>query len=405
MGRPKEAAVEYLEGLRLADIQLVPAEQADELGQMYDPLIESQISQPADVQAKLCENIANFVMRADWRSHLAQARKQIPSHTPGSPPMPLAEIIAETRGGQVVESMTKIHQLASSGHYRTAMEEAYRAITFAPTYLPLHMTMGDLLQQDGHQQEAIAKYTAVARGYNARGAANRAIDVYRRIIDISPMDMESRRHLIEMMIARGQTDTALSEYLKLAEVYYNLADLGSMRQTYTEALRLAQQTNVSKAWKVKVLHRMADLEMQSLDWRQALRIYEQIRNLQPDDEASRTSLIGLNLRLGLVPQAMAELDGFVAYLLENKQYDAALQFVESLVNDNPKQAALYRRLAELYRRAGRTEDAIARLDTAGNLLMDAGDKAGAIEVVMAILALNPPNTAEYQQILAKLQAG
>jgi len=405
MGRPKEAAVEYLEGLRLADIQLVPAEQADALGQMYDPLIESQISQPPDVQAKLCENIANFVMRTNWRDHLTQARKQIPSHTPGSMPMPLAEMIAETRGGQVVESMTKIHQLASSGHYRTAMEEAYRAITFAPTYLPLHMTMADLLLQDGHQPEAIAKYTAVARGYNARGAANRAIDVYRRIIEISPMDMESRRHLIEMMIARGQTDTALSEYLKLADVYYNLADLGSMRQTYTEALRLAQQTNVSKAWKVKVLHRMADLEMQSLDWRQALRIYEQIRNLQPDDEAARTSLIGLNLRLGLVPPAMTELDGFVAHLLENKQYDAALQFVETLVNDNPKQAALYRRLAELYRRAGRTDDAIARLDTAGNLLMNAGDKAAAIEVVMAILALNPPNTAEYQQVLAKLQAG
>jgi tetratricopeptide (TPR) repeat protein len=405
MGRPKEAAVEYLEALRLADIQLVSGDQSDALGQMYDPLIESQTGQPPDVQAKLCENISNFLLRANWRNHLAQARRQLPGAAPGSPPLPLAEMIAETRGGQVVESMTKIHQLASSGHYRTAMEEAYRAITFAPTYLPLHMKMADLLLDDGHQPEAIAKYTAVARGYNARGAANRAIDVYRRIIDISPMDMDSRRHLIEMMIARGQTDTALEEYLKLAEVYYNMADLGSMRQVYTEALRLAQQTNVSKAWKVKVLHRMADLEMQSLDWRQALRIYEQIRNLQPDDEAARTSLIGLNLRLGLVPQAMTELDGYVSHLVENKQYDEALHFVETLVTENPKQAAVYRRLAELYRRAGRTDDAIARLDTAGNLLMEAGDKAGAIEVVMAILALNPPNTMDYQQILAKLQAG
>jgi tetratricopeptide (TPR) repeat protein len=313
-------------------------------------------------------------------------------------------MIAETRGGQVVESMTKIYQLAGSGHYRTAMEEAYRAISFAPTYLPLHMKMADLLLDEGHQPEAIAKYTAVARGYNARGAANRAIDVYRRIIDISPLDMDSRRHLIEMMIARGQTDAALDEYLKLAEVYYNLADLGSMRHTYTEALRLAQQTNVSKAWKVKVLHRMADLEMQSLDWRQALRIYEQIRNIQPDDESARTGLIGLNLRLGLVPQAVTELDGYVAHLLENKQYDAALQFVETLVNENPKQPALHRRLAELYRRAGRTDDAIARLDTAGNLLIESGDKAGAVEVVMAILAMDPPNAANYQQILAKLQA-
>jgi tetratricopeptide (TPR) repeat protein len=404
MGRPKEAAVEYLEALRLADIQLVSGDQSDALGQMYDPLIESQISQPPDVQAKLCENIAGFLMRVNWRDHLAQARKQLPASSSGSPLMPLAEMIAETRGGQVVESMTKIHQLASAGHYRTAMEEAYRALTFAPTYLPLHMKMADLLLQENHQPEAIAKYTAVARGYNARGAANRAIDVYRRIIEISPMDMESRRHLIEMMIARGQMDTALEEYLKLAEVYYNMADLGSMRQTYTEALRLAQQTNVSKAWKVKVLHRMADLEMQSLDWRQALKIYEQIRNLQPEDESARTSLIGLNLRLGLVQPAMAELDGFVAHLMDIKQYDTALHFVETLVNENPKQPALYRRLAELYRRAGRTDDAIARLDTAGNLLMESGDKAGATEVVMAILALNPPNTAEYQQVLAKLQA-
>lgn len=405
MGRPKEAATEYLEALRLADIQLVSPEQADALSQMYDPLIESQNGQTPEVQAKLCENIANFLVRPNWQDNLTQARQQLPAPVPGSPPLPLAEMIAEARGGQVVESMTKIHRLAGSGYYRTAMEEAYRAITFAPTYLPLHMTMADLLVQDGHQPEAIAKYTAVARGYNARGAANRAIDVYRRIIEISPMDMESRRYLIEMMIARGQTDAALSEYLKLAEVYYNQADLAAMRKTYTEALKLAQQTNISKDWKVKVLHRMADLEMQSLDWRQALRIFEQIRNLQPVDESARTSLVDLNLRLGQVPQAVAELDNYLAYLLQNQNYDTALNFVETMVNENPKQAALYRRLAELYRRAGRTEDAVARLDTAGNLLMDARDKAGATEVVMAILALNPPNADKYRQLLAKLQAG
>lgn len=404
VGRPKEAAIEYLEALRLADLQLVPPEQAEALSQMYDPLIETQIGQTPEIQAKLSENISTFLLRANWRNNLTLARQQLPPPAPGSPPLPLAELIAEARGGQVVESMTKINQLARAGQYRTAMEEAYRAITFAPTYLPLHMVMADVLLQEGHQAEAIAKYTAVARGYNARGAANRAIDVYLRIIEISPMDMESRRHLIEMLIARGQTDAALSEYLKLAEVYYNLADLTSMRRTYTEALRLAQQTNVSKAWKVKVLHRMADLEMQSLDWRQALKVLEQIRNLQPEDDAARTSLIELNLRLGLVPQAVSELDGYIAYLLENKKYDEALRFTETLVNQNSHQAILQRRLAELYRRAGRIDDAIAHLDTAGNLFIDAGDKAGAVEVVMAILALNPSNIADYRQLLAKLQA-
>jgi tetratricopeptide (TPR) repeat protein len=404
MGRPKEAAIEYLEALRLADIQLVRPEQADALSQMYDPVIETQLGQTSDVQTKLSDNIAVFLVRPNWRKNLTLARQQLPPPPPGSPPLPLAELIGEARGGQVVESMAKINQLARAGQYRTAMEEAFRAISFAPTYLPLHMVMADVLLQEGHQTEAISKYTAVARGYNARGAANRAIDVYQRIIDISPMDMESRRYLIEMLIARGQTDAALAEYLKLAEVYYNLADLTSMRRTYTEALRLAQQSNVSKAWKVKVLHRMADLEMQSLDWRQALKVLEQIRNLQPDDPAARTSLIKLNLRLGLTSQALSEMDGYIAYLLENKKYDAALHFAESMVNENSTQPTMQRRLAELYRRAGRTDDAIAHLETAGNLLIDAGDKAGAVEVVMAILALNPPDVAKYRQLLAKLQS-
>ena len=51
------------------------------------------------------------------------------------------------------------------------------------------------------------------------------------------------------------------------------------------------------------MRRMADIDMQRLDWRQALRIFEQLRTLELDDAATRKSLIDLNIRLNQPTQA------------------------------------------------------------------------------------------------------
>jgi tetratricopeptide (TPR) repeat protein len=283
------------------------------------------------------------------------------------------------------------------------MEEAFYALEFAPTYLPLHTYMGELLIQQNRLQDAIDKFSIVAQSYSMRGEANRAIDLFRRITDLSPMDIDARGRLIEQLVARGQTGEAIDEYLKLADVYYSLADLNMARKTFTQALHLAQSAIVDRAWKVKILHRMADIDLQSLDWRQALRVFEQIRTLQPDDEKARMTLIDLNLRLRQESQAIAELDGYIAYLYDNKRTQDAIKFLENMIEDNPKQISIRRRLAELYRQVGRTADAISQLDKAGEISLDAGDRNGAAEVIMAILALNPPNAADYQRLLAQIR--
>ena len=155
--------------------------------------------------------------------------------------------------------------------------------------------------------------------------------------------------------------------------------------------------------KVNLLHRMADIDMQSLDWRQALRVFDQVRTLEPDDEKARNQLIDLNLRLGQAAQALAELDNYITHLRNTGQEKKALEFLTNLVQENPNQPAMHRRLGEFYRQLGRNEDAIAQLDAAINLFLQAGNRPAAVETVMAILALNPPNVADYQQMLAKLQ--
>jgi tetratricopeptide (TPR) repeat protein len=397
------ASLAYLEALRLADSMVVESTQSDELQQLYEPLIEEH-TQNADekVQQGLCLNVKELLLRPDWRQYLQIARQQLPRDE-GGPPVPLAEILTEARGSRLVDAISRIRQYARLGYLRSAMEEAYQALQHAPTYLPLHTYIGELLVQQDRTQNAIEKFSVVAHSYSVRGDSKRSVDLYRRILALSPMYMHARDQLITLLNNLGRMDEALNEYLSLAEVYYNMADLDMSRSTYSQALLLTRQANVDSTWKSKILHRMADLDLQGMDWRQALKAYEQIRNVQPDDETARSSLIELNLRLGQSVQAFAELDNYISYLWSNGLRKQAIRFVESLLDHHDQQAAIRKRLAELFRQVGRIEDAISQLDAAAELLVDIGDRAGAVDAIRMILALNPPNAADYHKALANLK--
>jgi len=405
MNRLQEAAVEYLEALKQADAETAPPAQADVLAQLYEPIIESYTQQSNEkLQGRLCKNIDELLMRPDWRVQLKTARMQLPAQAKGAPPMPLAEVFTEGSSSQVVDSLARINAMARFGKLRTAMEEAYHALLFAPTYLPLHITIADLLIQENRIEDAVTKYSVIAQTYNVRGETARAIALLHRIIELSPMNMEARNRMIELLSAHGQTEEALSEYMHLADMYYNVADLSAARQTYTHALRYAQSTNVSRAWKIKILHRLADIDLQSLDWRQAVRVYEQIRTLEPEDSKARTMLFELNLRLAQPAQAQAELDNYIAYLVGNHGEARAFEYLKELSQEHEDQPIIHRSLAVLYGKVGRQAEAIHELERASELLIESGDKNGAIQAVMAILALNPPNASQYQQQLANLRA-
>jgi tetratricopeptide (TPR) repeat protein len=401
-----EAVSEYMEALKAADLAVVPPDKAAELRQMYEPYTEAQaqVTNPADHE-RLCDNIKNLLLQPNWRGRVLQARDQLPPPEDGTSCKPLAEILVQAQSSQVIDAVGRIRGLAKAGFLRTAMEEAFDSLHFAPAYLPLHSIIGDLLIQDGRSQDAITKYTVVAQAYSSRGEASQAVTLLRRIVQAAPMDLNARNRLIDQLAAQGLVDEAIGEYLDLADIYYRLAELEMARKTYTTALRLAQQGGANRAWSVKLLQRMADIDMQRLDWRQALRIFEQIRTIQPDDMAVRKDLIQLNLRLGQDKQAADELDSFMTYLQNAGRRGEAIPFLEDLVSEDPKQILLRRMLAEEFRQAERLPDAVPHLDALVDLFIEAGDGESAVLSLESIIAMNPPNVSDYTARLAKMKSG
>jgi tetratricopeptide (TPR) repeat protein len=401
LGRTRDAAMSNLEALKVADSAVVKEDETDGIRQLYEPLIEA-VAKDNDEKAllKLSENIQEMLARLNWRVHLLKLRNEMPK-TDGELMLPLAEILIQAQSSHVIEAINYINQLARSSRLRSAMDEAFQAIAYAPTYLPLHILIGDLLIREGQTEDAIAKLTVVASAYSVRGEPSQATKILRKIIQLAPMDLAARTRLIEQLIARGKQDEAIAEYLDLADIYYRLAELELARKTYTTALRLAQQPNANRQWGVQILRRMADIDMQRLEWKQAMRVYEQLRTLRPDDASARENLIELNLRLAQTPQAQSELKSYMEHLEATKTIEQAIPFLEKLVKEN-EHVLLRRELASQYQRAGRTADAVTLLDTVGDQLMEKGDKAGVREVVSQILSMNPANAQDYRNLLAQL---
>jgi tetratricopeptide (TPR) repeat protein len=402
VNRVQEAAAALLEALKYADMQTVPENQAAQLARLYPPIIEAQATQPIPPK-KMCDAILDMLVQPDWLERVRRARQQISGQEAVRGLSPVADLLTEASSGGIVDSLSQIQKLAAIGKYRSAMEEAFMAVEIAPTYLPLHIVMGDLLVKQGQVTDATQRFQMIARSYLLREDRNRAIEIYRHILEFAPMDVQSRDTLIGMLLETRQIEEASSEYIKQSDSYFAQADLVKVRSTLAKALKLAQDNNLDAALRTDLLMRMADIDLQSVDWRQAARTYEQIRTLKPDDQSVRATLVDLYFRLNQNSQASTEISNFVKYLLDRHQPELAEEFVEKLVVDHPDQPLALHHLADLYRQMGRTEEAIQRYDAAGEAYLNAGNKQAAAEAIMALLSLNPSNAAEYQQLLAQIR--
>jgi tetratricopeptide (TPR) repeat protein len=400
----KEASANYLQALKLADIETVSPEDTDELVQLYEPIFELQlrVNQERDLR-NLCTVISGQLMRPDWRAYLGEARKQLPPQAEGAPPLPLAEMLLETTSSQVVEALSLIRQLASEGKFRTAMEEAYHALIFAPTYLPLHIQMAELLILEGRIMEATEKFMVVSNLYIIRGETPQAIRLLTRVTKLAPMDLSVRSLLIDLLKSIGRLDDALQQYMDLGNVYYLLAELDMASQTYQAALSLSQKTSSTREWAIQILNKLADIELQCLDWKQSIKYFEQLRSLEPMEPAPRATLIDLYLRIGLPAAANNEMDAYLKLIGDVEHFSKATKFLDDLLEERPDNIEIQKRMVSVYTSRNQLPVALEKLDKLAEKSLGEENIEGALKTLQHLISINPPDVNEYKKLYEELK--
>ncbi len=405
-GKPYQSAIHFLSALRLADMNTVPEDQRDALQRTYEAFLEvPESEQEGDQWNQTGERIESLLTSPDWESRLRLARAQLDAQSDAPGTAPLAEMLSLGKPQALIEAMGYLDLAVQRGFWRTAMEQAMLALDHGPTYLPLHLRITEIQLKEDKQTEALSKLALIARTYRIRGETLQAAKTYERVLQINPMDVNSRTELINLLVQQGDLRSALSFYLDLADVYTQLADLEGARQTYESALMLAIRNNADKSWQIQLLYRLGDLYMQRLDYRAALQTFQRLQQLDPTDEKAGTQLVDLMMRLGKVTDAQNLIDSVSREWTRIGRQDQVLAWLEELVRVRPEEALLRRKLAETYQQRGRIAEAIGQLDALGDAQVEAGNIPDAILTVRAILALRPPNAEGYQDLLQKLESG
>ncbi|MBC7226148.1 MAG: tetratricopeptide repeat protein [Thermoflexales bacterium] len=406
LGRIDEALTHFLEVLKIVDLSTVRQDQADDLIRLYDELAHTYAARGEREQAvEFINTLISFLSAKGWEDKVLQARQRLDLLSREGPVMSLAEMLTVPGSERVIQSIGLAQEYLRRNMPRAAMDELMIALERAPALLPVHRQIGETLVAMGRTEQAVGKFLAIADTYRVRGNFSQAVAMYERVLRLAPMNITARLKLIDLLVSLGEIDRALEHYLALGDAYYQMAQLDQAREKYNEALQLAPRGSPERRWEVKFLHRIGDIDLQRVEWRRAMSVYERIRDLAPDDEKARFTLMDLYERMGRPDRALAELDGLLQHYMQAGKAQKAVSILEKLVQEKPDGIPLRARLAQLYLNTGRREDALRELDILGDLQLQAGKVKDAIATVQVILRLRPPNAEAYRQLLEQLQAG
>jgi tetratricopeptide (TPR) repeat protein len=403
-GRIAEALESFIQVMKIVDLATVRVERADDLSHLYEHLADGYLAKGDQDQAlELANSLVTFLSEQGWEDKVRLARQRLDALTQEGPAVSLAEALTVPGSERILESMALSHEYVKRGMFYTAAEECHFALESAPNYLPLHRQIAEVSLKMGRIDAAVRKLIVVADTYRVRGTASQAAAMYRQALKLAPMDTAVRAKLIELLISSGEIEQALQHYTILADSYYHLAQMDQAREVYEEALRLVPRLDHQRDWTVRILHRIGDLAMQRVDWKNAVSVYQRIRDLAPCDERARSMLMELHYRLNQPRRALEELDQLLRAYQEEDRAERILVVLDDLLERWPAEIALRARLAQAHLDAGHTEEALEHLDKLGDLQLEAGRLEEARSTIQAIIALRPPNVASYEMLLERIE--
>ncbi|MDP3156173.1 MAG: tetratricopeptide repeat protein [Archangium sp.] len=218
---------------------------------------------------------------------------------------------------KIIEAAAK---LVAKGAYDKAIKEYQKVLDADPKDVRILQKMGELFQKKNDNSQAAQYFTRVAESYTNDGFFLKAVALYKQVLKLDPSLMEVN--------------------IKLAELHQQLQLMG-------EAMAYFQI--VATHW-----------DKQG-DTRRSLEVLRKMVDLDPDNVASRVKLADLYVREGLNAEAAGEFTKAAEHLKRNSRTDDYLRVAERLSSLQPDNLRLAKELAEAYLQKNDQKRALAKL--------------------------------------------
>ncbi len=245
--------------------------------------------------------------------------------------------------GDLAQARQEVYQMAESvsatGNHQEA-ERLYRELlAYHPADVEIRLRLSHEVACQGKLERAREGMLVLAGRFHSEGNATSAADIYSRLLEIDPENLNARYRLGHIWAEHGQTAQALEQFSQLAKVYL-LQNLPEVAQ--------------------RVLHRILELEPKDIPHRRQL-IQLLTRNLRFDEATEHyRMLLGIHLDRG--------------------EIDEARLCVREIVNLQPLNLELRQRLGEMFLKTGFLEEGQKLMEELASTYKGRGDHEHVIQV-------------------------
>jgi tetratricopeptide (TPR) repeat protein len=348
-------------------------------------------------KAAIIKEAQKYLARGQLDKAIAEWEKLVKESPDGNTLNTIGDLYLKK--GDKANALESFHKAAhffrEEGFSLKALALYKKILNLKPTDVDSLLALGELNEAKGLATDAIRFYLAAADSLSKEGEKERLLEVYEKILSLSPSNIPLRSKVAEIYEKTGLISEAVKQYLNIARIHDEKGDTGKSIEFYKKVLTaqpvtreaiLELNTLYERSGKLEsaiqqiqeaaqlfpqdtdVLLRTADLQIKLQQLSDAEESLRQTIEIEPANIKARRLIGNLYLKKGDREKAWAEYLAVLDEILLEENYDDAINLLSSFKDLDPLETG--KRLVSLYTQLGDNLQAANELTTLGEVFLD-----------------------------------
>jgi len=260
--------------------------------------------------------------------------------------------------------------LSKEGNKEKLLEVYNKILEISPSNIPLRTKIAEVYTKEGLVSEAAKEFLHIARLCAEKGEIERSINFYHKALDIQPINREA--------------------ILELNGLYERIGKFELAIEQMKEAINLFPQDT-------DILLRCSEIHIMVQKFQEAREYLRQVTEAEPANIKARRLLGDIYVREGNKELAWAEYHSVLDEMLLEENYDDAIKLLETFKDIEPVETG--KRLVSLYIQIGDYLQVVRELTSLGNIYIENSRQKEALNCFREALKMNPDDDQLKEKVV------